>query len=576
VTPTRRGPRGKSSLVFHFSSNPVIVPPIGKLRGQLQESATALRGVFRSPGLRRIELAFLGSIIGIYANVVAVSIYAFHHGGATAVGLVMFARMGAAALAAPFMAGFADQHEQRRVMLAVDLFRVGTLALIAVCAASGVPAGVYALAVLTSVVSTAFRPAEASLIPRLADTPEELTAANVTSSTFDSIGAFAGPAAGALLYALGGPSLAFAAVSATYLWSASFVARIPKVEQPQAPVPAHAHEDAGGITAGFRAVRSEPRLRIVIGLYSAQTLVAGAYSVLVVVVALQLLGLGNAGVGFLQAATGAGAVVGAVVALALVGRKRTAADFGLGLACFGAPLLALAALPRTWSAIVALALLGIGNSLVDISAVTLIQRTASAAVAGRVFGLVEAAAVGGLGVGSILTPLLLHLAGVRWTLATAGAILPLLSVVMRRALASIDAGAVVPEQQLAAIATVPFLDVLPLRRKEALASALGRLERAAGTTLFSAGDHGDRLYILSEGTIEIDLPSGPKVEHAPAFVGEIALLRDVPRTATVRVTADSVFWTLDAEHFLDAVAGHSRSRATADTLLASRGMAFGA
>jgi len=139
-----------------------------------------------------------------------------------------------------------------------------------------------------------------------------------------------------------------------------------------------------------------------------------------------------------------------------------------------------------------------------------------------------------------------------------------------------DAGAVVPEQQLAAIATVPFLDVLPLRRKEALASALGRLERAAGTTLFSAGDHGDRLYILSEGTIEIDLPSGPKVEHAPAFVGEIALLRDVPRTATVRVTADSVFWTLDAEHFLDAVAGHSRSRATADTLLASRGMAFGA
>ena len=208
---------------------------IGTLRGHFAESAAALRGVFRSPGLRRIELAFLGSILGIYANVVAVSIYAFHHGGATAVGLVMFARMGAAAVSAPFMASFADRHEQRRVMLATDLVRVGTLAAIAAVGSRGrrrPPS--YGLAILTSIVSTAFRPAEASLIPRLAETPEELTAANVTSSTFDSVGAFAGPAAGALLYALGGPTLAFLCVSLTYLWSASFVARIPKTERPAA------------------------------------------------------------------------------------------------------------------------------------------------------------------------------------------------------------------------------------------------------------------------------------------------------------------------------------------------------
>ena len=338
----------------------------------------------------------------------------------------MFARMGAAAVSAPFMASFADRHEQRRVMLATDLARVGALAAIAASAAAGVPALVYGLAIVTSIISTAFRPAEASLIPRLAETPEELTAANVTSSTFDSVGAFAGPAAGALLYALGGPTLAFLCVSLTYLWSASFVARIPKTERPE-PAP-HEDEDAGGIAAGFRAVRGEPRLRVVIGLYAAQTMVAGAYSVLVVVVALELLDLGSAGVGFLQAATGVGAIVGAIVALALAGRRRTAANFGLGLACFGAPLLALAALPRTWAAIVALALLGIGNSVVDISAVTLIQRTASAAVAGRIFGLVEAAAVGGLGIGAVLTPLLLHLAGARWTLAVAGAILPVLSL----------------------------------------------------------------------------------------------------------------------------------------------------
>ena len=434
--------------------------------------------MFRSPGLRRIELAFLGSILGIYANVVAVSIYAFHHGGATAVGLVMFARMGAAAVSAPFMASFADRHEQRRVMLATDLVRVGTLAAIAASAAAGLPAAVYALAILTSVVSDRL-PARRSVADpaprgdaRGADSRERHLEHVRQRRRFRRPGG----RRAAVRRRRADPRVR--GVSLTYLWSALFVARIPKVEQPAAP--SHGHEEAGGIAAGFRAVRSEPRLRIVIGLYSAQTLVAGAYSVLVVVVALELLDLGNAGVGFLQAATGVGAVVGALVALALVGRRRTAADFGLGLACFGAPLLALAALPRTWAAIVALALLGIGNSVVDISAVTLIQRTASAAIAGRVFGLVEAAAVGGLGIGSVLTPLLLHLAGARWTLAVAGAILPVLSLVMRRALVSIDAGAVVPEEQLAAIATVPFLDVLPLQRKEALAATLERVERPAG------------------------------------------------------------------------------------------------
>ena len=574
-TPTRRASRQKSSLPFHFSSNDAILWRIGAIGGHLGESAAALRGVFRSPGLRRIELAFLGSIMGIYANVVAVSIYAFHHGGATAVGLVMFARMGAAAVASPFTASLADRHDRRRVMLAADLVRVSTLAATAVAALAGIPPAVFVLAVLTSVASTAFRPAEASLVPLLAGTPEELTAANVTSSTFDSIGTFAGPAGGALLYAVGGPALAFAAVSLTYLWSAGFVARIPRVEQPRASA-AHPDEEPGGISAGFHAVWSEPRLRTVIGLYSAQALVAGAYGVLVVVLALELLGLGNAGVGFLEAATGVGAVVGALVALGFAKRRRIAADFGLGLACFGTPLLAIAALPHTWAAVVALGVLGVGNSLVDISAVTLIQRIASAAVVGRVFGVVEAAAVGGLGLGSVLTPLLLHVAGARWSLAVAGAILPALAVVTGRALRSIDAGAVVPEEQLAAIATVPFLDVLPLQQKEALAAALERQERPAGATLFAAGDHGDRLYILTAGTIEIELPSGRKVEEAPAFVGEIALLRDVPRTATVSIVADATFWTLDGEHFVDAVTGHSRSRATADTLLASRGIAFSA
>jgi MFS family permease len=501
-------------------------------------------------------------------------VYAYHHGGATAVGLVMFARMAAAALAAPFMATFADRHEQRRVMLLTDLTRVGTVAATAVAASAASPALVYVMATLTSIISTAFRPAEASLVPQLAGTPDELTAANVTSSTFDSVGAFAGPAAGALLYAAGGPTVGFAGVACAYLWSTVFLAQIPRTDRP--PAPEHAHEEGAGLAAGLRAVRAEPRLRLIIGLYSAQTLIAGAYGVLVVVVALQLLDLGNSGVGLLQASTGVGAIVGALLALVLVGRKRTAGDFGIGLFFFGAGLLGVAALPKTWAAVLGLAVLGIGNSVVDISAVTLLQRTVSPAVAGRVFGLLDAALIGALGVGSLATPLLVHLIGIRPSLIVAGAILPTFALASHRLLAAVDRSAAVPQQQLDAIAIVPFLDVLPVQRKEALAAALERVELPTGATLFSRGDPGDRLYILTSGSLEIELPGEVKIEEAPAYVGEIALLRDVPRTATVNVRSEAVFWALDGEHFLEAVTGHTRSRSAAQAVVASRGFAFSA
>ena len=504
---------------------------------------------------------------------VAVSVYAYHHGGATAVGVVMLARMAVAAVAAPFTSSFADRHAQQRVMLAADLARVATVGATAAAVVAGVPAAVYVLAVLTSAVATAFRPAEASLIALVADTPEELTAANVSSSTFDSVGAFAGPAAGALVLAAAGPAFTFAAIAGAYAWSALFVSRIHP--QRKATAPARIDEETGGLSAGARAVRQEPRLRLLLGLYGAQAIVAGSFGVLVVVIALRLLALGNAGVGLLQAATGVGAVGGAAVALALVARRRVAGDFGVGLVCFGAPLLLVAALPHTWAAVPAVVVLGVGNSMVDISLVTLVQRTAPPAVAGRVFGLVEATVVGGLGLGSVATPLCLHLVGTRWTLAAAGAVLPLLAVAARRSLVAVDRGAHVPEEQLQAIAAVPFLDVLPLQRKEALALALERVELPAGATLFSRGEPGDRLYILVDGALDVDLPEGVKVERAPAFVGEIALLRDVPRTATVRAASAVTLWALDAEHFLPLVTGHTRSRTSADAVVASRGVAYG-
>ena len=368
------------------------------------ESVGALREVYRNPGLRWVQLRIRGAAVGTYAYAVALGVYAYRSGGATAVGIVMAVRLGVAATVAPFAASAADAFRRERVMLWSDLGRalvIGVAAVaIALDAASLI---IYALAVCTSIIGTVFRPAESALLPTLARTPEELTAANVSSSTFDSVGSFVGPAIAALLLSVSTTSAVFGLVAATFAWSASCVWR---VHAPGKAAAGSIESDHEGFGAGLRAIRAEPRLRLLIGLYGAQCLVAGALGVLVIVTALDLLDIGNAGVGLLEAASGIGSIVGAGVALALIGRGRLAGDFALGIVLWGAPLVVIGAVPVTVAAVIALGVVGVGNTLVDISAMTLLQRTAPPAVAARVFGVLESVIVGGLALGALVAPAL--------------------------------------------------------------------------------------------------------------------------------------------------------------------------
>jgi MFS family permease len=542
---------------------------VASLPEPVRESLGALRAVFANPALRRVELAFAGSAVGMYAATIAVSVYAFRHGGATAVGVFLFVRLGLASAVAPVAASFADRYRRERVMLASDLARVVTVGGSAAAAYAGVPAAVYVLATLSTVFGSVFKPAESSILPALARTPEELTAANLCSSTFDSIGSFIGPALGALLLVFGGPATVFVLVAATLAWSASFIGR---VRSPERIAPAEAEAESGfaGLAGGFRAVADEPRLRLLLGFYGAQALVAGAYGVLVIVVALDLLGMGNSGVGVLEAVSGVGSIAGAALALLLIARARLAADLSLGVVLWGAPLILIGVFPHVWLAVVAVGIVGLGNTVVDVSAMTLLQRSTPEQVAGRVFGLLESVLIGSLALGALAAPLLVHFAGVRWAVVSVGALLPVVSALGRRQLTAIDEGARVPAEQLAALRAVAFLAFLPLREQEALAAAMTRVEVSGGQTLFELGDEGDRFYILTAGELTVELPEGPKVESAPSYVGEIALLRDVPRTASVRARTDATLWALERDDFLAAVSGHARSSTAAEAVVASR------
>src|SRR4051794_7056943 len=537
---------------------------------QLRESLRALADVFRNPGLRRLELAWVGSVTGEWAYVVALAVYAYEAGGATAVGLVALLRFLPSAAVAPFAAVLADRYSRQRVMLTADVIRALALAGAAVVAlADGPAAAIYALAALVAVVSTAFQPAQAALIPTLARNPQELTAANVASSTVESVGSFAGPALGGLLLAVTSPGVVFAATAGAFVWSALNVARIPSTPPPREDAAEEAlHRE---VLAGFQAIFRVPSLRLVVGLYSAQTLVAGALNVLVVVAALELLDLGRAGPGLLNSAVGIGGLIGAGVALGLVGLRGLGTAFAFGLVLWGLPLILFGAWPETAAAIVFLGLLGVGNTLVDVSGLTLLQRTAPEEVLGRVFGVLESLVVGTLGLGAILAPLLISLFGVRWALVATGLLLPALALVSWARLRKIDERTVVPERELELLLSLPLFAPLPPATLEHLARSLVRVPAAAGSEIIRQGEVGDRFYLVDKGDMDVSIDGEVVSSLGPGdHFGEIALLRDLPRTATVTARTDASLLALERDEFVSAVSGHPVSREAADAVVAAR------
>ncbi len=566
---------GRTHDVRHVRNLPTVclqnTSPLRKLHpvDGLRRSLGAFRGVFHNPNLRRLQFAWIGSVAGQYSYSIALAVFAYRHGGATAVGAIALVRSLPAALLGPFVAALGDRFARERVMLGADLARAVLVGLIAVVTFAHLPWPiVFGVAAFGPICGMAFHPAQSSLLPALARTPEELTAANVSSSTIESVGAFAGPAVGGLVLAGWGIGAAFVLTAVTYLWSAAMVARlhVPPGTPEVAAEDEVAHE---GFLAGFRAIAATRGLRVIVLLYAAQTVVAGAMGVLVVVAALRLLSLGSGGVGWLYSACGVGGVLGAVVALALVGRQRLASDFGLGLLLWGLPFLVLGIWTNTVVALVMLGVLGIGNTLVDVSALTLLQRNTDERVRSRVFGVIESTTTGTIGLGAVVAPLLIALFGIRVTLIVTGLFLPIITGLLWRRLLALDAPPAT-EHRIGLLQAIPIFAPLPPASIERLAQSLEPLTLDAGTLLFTAGDAGDRFYVIEAGELGVDLQAGRKVEGPGGFVGEIALLRDIPRTATVRALTAVRLLALDRDDFLSAVTGHDRASQAATFIVGER------
>jgi MFS family permease len=539
------------------------------LRRRLGESLRAFAAVFANADLRRVELAWSGSVVGQWGYEVALAVFAYRAGGATAVGLVALVRLLPAAVVAPFAALLGDRFLRRRIMVAADLARVCAMGGAAAAVFAGAPAAVvYALAVLTALASTAFGPAQSALLPSLARSPEELTAANATSTTLESVGFFLGPALGGLLLTVTSVGAVFAATAALFLWSALVLGRISVDSRgdPSAEVESIGRE----ALAGFRAILGERRLRLVVGLYGAQTLVAGIMRVLVVVTALRILDLGPSGVGFLNSADGIGALAGVLVLLGVITTGRLAGVFGLGILMWGVPLIVLGAWPSVPLALLCFGVVGVGNVLVDVAGLTLLQRTAPDKVRARVFGVFESVFLATIGTGAIVAPLLMSAFGPRGALIAAGAGLSVVVLLFWRRLATVDAPALVPESELALLRNIPIFAPLPPVTLEQLAAKLSHVRVAGGDVVFREGDPGDRFYVVERGEMTVEPEGRPPVTLGRGdYFGEIALLRDLPRTATVRARTDAELWALERDIFIAAVTGHAPSAEAADAVIAT-------
>ena len=540
----------------------------------MRERIRVVATVVRDPRLARIELAFLGFNMTEYATWVAILVWAYAIGGAGATGLAVLVQLVPSGIVAPFAAYASDHFRRDRVLLTGYLLQAMCLGATAAALYAEAPVALTLfVATVASVAFTITRPTQAAILPEITRTPEDLTAANSVSGLVENVGIFVGPAIGGLLLGAGGPADVFACFAIVTALSALLVTRLPVHREVATPdEPLGAKDILRGAFGGFAVLRRQRSMLLLVLVLSASVVVLGALDVLFVAVAIDLLQQGDGWAGFLYSAFGLGGIVGALGTVALVGRRRLTPPFAGGGVLMGLPIAGVGLLPFVATAPILFAASGAGSSVASMAGRTLLQRVAPGAALARVFGVLEGLEMFALAIGSVGSAALVAALGIRGALVATGAFVPAVVLLAWASLRGIDRAARAPDPAtLALLRRLAIFAPLPPPAMERIMANLVRLDVPAGATVIREGDEGDRFYVIVEGTVEVSRAGVHLADRAAGdFFGEIALLRDVPRTATVVARTPLTLLALDRGPFLEAVTGHPQSRESADAVVESR------
>jgi predicted MFS family arabinose efflux permease len=543
----------------------------GGTRARLTATARALKEVVARPELRRAEVAFALACTSETAFTLALGIIAFREGGAGAVGLVALLRMVPSALGSTVLTPFADSARRELVLAVATLARAAAIGAAALLFASGSPAWtIYTSAVVATVGITIFRPVHSALLPLLCAETTTLTSANVVRGTLEAAATLAGPVLAGVLLAVAGPTAVLVAAAVLAIATALPLLGI-RSTTGRRTAPVRIGTVLSEIGEGVRTVAEHRDLAMVFGLGFAQTVVRGALNVFIVVVALGLLDRGDGTVAAFAAGVGLGGLFGSLGASLLVGSRDLGRWLAIALVLWGGPIALMGAAPATVAVFCLLMVVGLANALIDVPLFTLPVRLVDDAVLARAFGLFEAVVALGVALGSVLGPLLIATTGLRMALVVTGALLPVLAAVAWRALRALDARLEVRDEEISVLRGVGMLALLPVPTIEHLASRLHRRSVPAGQPVFEQGEPGDSAFVVVRGTADV-VGDGHVVTHlAPgdAF-GEIAVLHDVARTASVVADSDLDLFELDRDDLLEALGRHQPSSDAAYAAVAER------
>jgi Cyclic nucleotide-binding domain/Major Facilitator Superfamily len=538
----------------------------------VRENGTRRMAAFRALSgnrqLVRLQTAYALFVVTELAAWIAMLVYAYSRGGATLAGLIAVAQLVPAAMLAPVAAAVSDRRSPLLLLTAGYLVQAAAMAATAAAIAVKMPVAAYVAAVIASTAVATTRPAQAAVVPAVSVTADQLTAANVVDGWLEAVGlAVAGSFVGVLTW-LGGLASVLAVCAGLGAVAALLVGRlrVPALSGSAEP----AAEMASSLREGLRLVASRPRLRLMVTLLTGWAAVVGALDLLIVIVAINVLGRTQAWVGYLNTAYGAGAVVAATISAALVGRRLGKPILGSALALSAA--MALLAVDAGLAATIALlAAVGASSQLLGVAARSLLQRSVPPQLISRIFGLQEGLYMGGLAVGAMLVPLLVRLGGSTLALIGTAAILPLAALACGRSLFSLDAEAPVPVVEIALLRSLPLFAELPAPVIEGLAASLTEHEVPAGDVLMRQGDDGDAYYAIASGELDV-IQDGKFLRRCSRGdgVGEIALLHDVPRSASIIARTTATVYELKREPFLTAVLGHAPTRLQASRIAETR------